>query len=93
MGWKKILSDVKKKYDQVQETRKQRQHELDEIRGQVDDLLEHFEIPDLEEFLKKYLNKKPEPEVDTDDSGRRRKIPPSRKDYLDFIWNMSPAGR
>jgi hypothetical protein len=36
----------------------------------------------------KYLNNKPEPVEEVDeDTGRTRKIRPSRKDYLDFVWS------
>ncbi|QLH08818.1 hypothetical protein [Candidatus Nitrosotenuis sp. DW1] len=61
--------------------------ELLKFKNKVNDLLDKFEIPDFDKFLMKYLNNKPEPEYEKDeDSGRTRIIRPSRREYLDFIW-------
>ncbi|MBS3925140.1 MAG: hypothetical protein KGZ34_00380 [Nitrosarchaeum sp.] len=99
MGWKKLLGDIKEKSEKfVEEKKKERnlrrieQQEQAEQRAEyentVNKLLDKFEIPDLDEFLMKYLNNKPEPKIEKDpDIGKITKIRPGRREYLDFVWS------
>jgi len=98
MGFKKILGKVvdkiEDKAENIKESREERREEKrlaeekhEEFENKVYDLLDKFEIPDMDKFLMKYLNNKPEPEEEEDENtGRIRKIRPSRKDYLEFVW-------
>ena len=82
-----ILDKVKKSLDERRERRREEQAEWEKFENKVNPLLDKFEIPDFDNFLMKYLNKKPEPEFEEDrDTKRQRKINPGRKEYLDFIW-------
>lgn len=66
---------------QEQEKRRQK------FENMVNSLLDRFEIPDLDEFLMKYLNNKPEPEIEKDpETGKITKTRPVRREYLDFVW-------
>ncbi len=98
MGWKKLLGDIKDKSEKFIEDQKkdldlrrleqQNQTEQKQEHKQlVNSLLDRFEIPDLDEFLMKYLNNKPEPKTEKDhDTGKITKIKPGRREYLDFVW-------
>jgi hypothetical protein len=98
MGWKKLLGDIKDKSEKFIEDQKrdldlrrleqQKQTEQrQEYKQLVNSLLDKFEIPDLDEFLMKYLNNKPEPKIEKDsDTGKTTKTRPSRREYLDFVW-------
>lgn len=87
MGFKKLLDNVKKQYDERQERKRIEDHEFQQYKDQVNGLLDQFEIPQLGDFLIKYVNNKPEPSKEKDkDSGRIYTQRPSRRDYLDFTW-------
>ena len=98
MGFKKFLGkvadkiedkagDIKEAREERREVKRELEAEREGFQNKVDDLLDKFEIPDLDKFLMKYLNNKPEPEEEEDmDTGRIRKIRPSRKDYREFVW-------
>ena len=82
-----ILGKIKDSIEDRQERKREEQEEQEEYDDKVNDLLDKFEIPDFDDFLMNYLNKKPEPEYEEDkDTGRDRKINPGRKEYLDFTW-------
>jgi len=99
MGFKKFLGkvadkiedkadDIKEAREERREAKREEEAKQEEFENKVDDLLDKFEIPDFDKFLMRYLNNKPEPEEEEDeDTGRIRKIRPSRKDYLDFVWD------
>tara|TARA_Y100001936_G_C15951667_1_gene600533 strand:+ start:259 stop:1053 length:795 start_codon:yes stop_codon:yes gene_type:complete len=92
MGFKKflggIIDDVKESIEDRLEEKNRRDRESDEADSRVDELLEKFEIQSFIEFLMKYLNQTPKPVYETDEkTGREHKINPSRKDYVDFIWD------
>ena len=87
LGFKKLLDNVKKQYDERQERKRIEDHEFQQYKDQVNGLLDQFEIPQLGDFLIKYVNNKPEPSKEKDkDSGRIYTQRPSRRDYLDFTW-------
>lgn len=98
MGFKKILGNIKEKYDDYSDQRKKDRARQEKIEREgsekhlkyekaVNSLLEKFEIPDLDQFLTRIVGEKPEPEYEIEeDTGRERKINPSRRDYLDSIW-------
>ena len=98
MGFKKFLGkvaekiedkaeDIKEAREERREARREAEAQHEEYENKVNDLLDKFEIPDMDKFLMRFVNNKPEPEEEYDeDSGRTRKIRPSRKDYLDFVW-------
>jgi len=82
-----ILGKIKDSIEDRQERKREEQDKQEEYEDKVDDLLDKFEIPDFDDFLMNYLNKKPEPRYEEDkDTGRDRKINPGRKEYLDFTW-------
>lgn len=82
-----ILDKVKKSIDAYSERKREEEEEDEEYENKVNDLLDKFEIPDFDDFLIKYLNKKPEPEYEEDrDTNRERRIDPGRQEYLDFVW-------
>ena len=88
LGFKKFLGNVKKQYDERQEQKRMEEQEFQEYQDQVNGLLDKFEIPDLDDFLMKYINNKPEPWKEKDEeTGRMYTQRPSRKDYLEFTWN------
>jgi hypothetical protein len=88
MGWKKILSDIRDKYNEYSENRIENERKRAEYEKTVNKLLDKFEIPDFDQFLLRFLNKKPEPEIETDEeTNRERKINPGRREYLDFVWD------
>jgi len=73
--------------ERKREQRRRAQEEQREYKAKVNDLLDKFEIPDLDNFLMKILNKKPEPHYKKDrHTGREHKMGPSRKDYFSFVW-------
>lgn len=87
LGFKKFLGNVKKQYDERQEQKRVEEQEHQEWQDLVNDLLGRFEIPDLDDFLMKYINNKPEPWKEEDEkTGRVYTQRPSRRDYLDFTW-------
>lgn len=87
MGFKKFLDNVKEKYEERQEKKLLEEEEFQEYQDTINDLLDRFEIPDLDDFFMKYLNNKPEAWIEEDkDTGRRIKQRPSRRDYIDFAW-------
>lgn len=98
MGWKKLLGDIKEKYDQYAENRKienerraqiQKDNEKKRLQYEesVNKLLDKFQIFDFDTFLIGYLNKKPESEIEIDEeTGKEHINKPSRKKYLDFVW-------
>ena len=92
MGFKKILGgiagNIKDSIDEKLDERNRRDRDSDEADRRVDQLLEKFEIQSFNEFLMKYLNQTPKPMYDRDEkTGREHKINPSRRDYVDFIWD------
>lgn len=99
MGWKKILGDIKDKTSEYRENKRQEQDARErklreqearrlEYEEAVNRLLDKFEMPDFDKFLMRILGKKPEPEIEIDEeTNKQTKINPSRKDYLDFIWD------
>ena len=99
MGFKKFLgnvadkiedkaSDIKEAREERREAKRKEEFQQEEIENKVNDLLDKFEIPDLNKFLMKYLNNIPEPKKEYDeDIKKTRDIRPGRKDYLDFVWN------
>ena len=87
MGFKKLLGNVKKQYEERQEQKRIEEEQFQQYEEQVNGLLDQFEIPQLGDFLIKYVNNKPEPSKEKDeDSGRIYTQKPSRRDYLDFTW-------
>lgn len=52
----------------------------------INNLLEKFEIGELDDFLSRFLNNKPQIIIEEDDDGHKIEKRPSRKDYLEFIW-------
>ncbi|MCH7561453.1 MAG: hypothetical protein IIC67_08865, partial [Thaumarchaeota archaeon] len=75
---------IKKK----QHERRERQHTENEELQKVNDLLDRFEIPDFDEFFKLVLGSNPDIEYKYD-KRLEKDVPinPSRKDYLDFIYD------
>jgi len=87
MGFKKFLDDVKEKYEERQEKKLLEEEEFQEYQDTINNLLDRFEIPDLDDFFMKYLNNKPESWYEEDkDTGRSIKQRPSRRNYIDFAW-------
>lgn len=98
MGFKKFLGkvvdkieekaeDMKEAREERREAKREEEAKQEEFQNKVDDLLDKFEIPDMDKFLMRFLNNKPESyEEEDEDTGRVRKVRPSRKDYLDFVW-------
>jgi hypothetical protein len=87
MDFKKIINDVKSKYDERQERKQEEEEEYLEYQDKINELLDRFEIPDFNDFFMKYLNNKPESWKEEDkDTGRIYTQRPGRKDYLDFAW-------
>ena len=86
MGFKKFLDGVKDKYDQRQERKQKEEEESKEYEKTVNELLDRFEIPDLDDFFMKYINNKPESKIEEDENGRKIKQRPSRREYIDFAW-------
>ena len=84
MGFKKFLGNGA---DKIEEAREVERLKEEEFENKVNDLLDKFEIPDIEKFLMRFLNNKPESEkIKDDDTGRTRTVRPGRKEYDDFIW-------
>lgn len=82
-----FLGKIKNSIDDRRERKRAANEEWLEYENKVNSLLDKFEIPDFDDFLMSYLNKKPEPEyVEDKDTGREQKNFPGRKEYLDFIW-------
>ena len=82
-----ILGKIKGSIDERREKRRIDKEEWQEYENKVNAMLDKFEIPDFDDFLMNYLNKKPESWVEDDkDTGRQHKVRPGRKDYLDFTW-------
>lgn len=89
MDFKKVLGNIKENLDEKREHKRQNKLEQEEFANKVHDLLDKFEIPDFDDFLLKYLNQKPESTFEIDkDTGRERETRPSRKQYLDFVWEF-----
>ena len=87
MGFKKFLGNVADKIEERREAREVERLKEEEFENKVNDLLDKFEIPDMDKFLMRFLNNKPESEkVKDDDTGRTRTVRPGRKEYNDFIW-------
>ncbi len=87
MGFKKFLDGVKDKYDQRHERKQKEEEKLKEYKKTVNGLLGRFEIPDLDDFFMKYLNDKPESEIEEEEDGRKIEQRPSRREYIDFAWD------
>ena len=99
MGFKKFLGDIaddikdsieEKKLERVQRKRDEDdiQSELDLEEENVEKLLNKFQIPQIKDFLMKYLNDTPEPRYEYDDeTEKEHEVKPSRNDYIDFFWH------
>jgi len=82
MGFKDY---IKKK----QRERTERQRAEEEDSQKINDLLDKFEIPDFDLFFEKVLGFRPKTEYEYDDRLKKDvPKPTSRKDYLDFIFNV-----
>ena len=82
-----LLDRIKDNFEERRERKRQEDEKWKEYEDKVNELLDKFEIPDLDKFLMRYLNDKPEPEEDEDEeTGRIRKIRPGRREYLDFVF-------
>jgi len=53
-----ILGKIKDSIEDRQERKREEQEKQDEYDDKVNDLLDKFEIPDFDDFLMNYLNKK-----------------------------------
>lgn len=83
----KRRQEEKSRAEEWQRKEKARKYR-EEIENKVNRLLDKFEIPDFDNFLMKYLNDKPETEKEYDEeTGKTRAYRPSRKDYLEFVWD------
>ena len=84
-----ILGKIKDSVEERRERKRAENEEWEKHENKVNSLLDKFEIPDFDNFLISYLNKKPEPRYEEDkDTGRESKVRPSRKEYLDFVWEQ-----
>jgi len=104
MGFKKFLGKVAEKIEEkaedIKEAREEKRQRQEMERGErlayenkINDLLDKFEIPDMDKFLKRYLNELPEgEEIVDEDTGRSRIKPAGRKEYLDFFWEHLDDG-
>ena len=80
---------IKKK----QRERKERQRVEDEAFRKLNDLLDRFFIPDFDKFFENVLGAKPEVEYEYDDRTEKDvRKDPSRKNYLDFIYDKIDTG-
>ncbi|MGH7884477.1 MAG: hypothetical protein ACRENO_02135, partial [Thermodesulfobacteriota bacterium] len=66
-----ILDKVKKSLEEQKARRREEKEEQEEYENKVNDLLDKFEIPDFDDFLMNYLNKKPEPWYEEDRDTKR----------------------
>lgn len=83
----KRRQEEKARAEEWQREEKAREYR-EEMENKVNRLLDKFEIPDFDNFLMKYLNDKPETEKEYDkETGKTREYRPSRKDYLEFVWD------
>lgn len=99
MDFKKIIGDIKDKYEDYSEQRKRERIRNEKIAQEgeekfqkyekaVNRLLDKFEIPDLDSFLTRIIGKKPEDRYETDEyTGRKQRIAPNRREYLNFVWD------
>ncbi len=87
MGFKKLWGGIKDSIDERSERKREAHEAQEKFKTKVDDLLDKFQIYDFDEFLMSFLNQKPESYTEhDDDTGREHKVRPSRRDYLDFVW-------
>jgi hypothetical protein len=79
----KVAGDIRKAY-------KERKNEIEfeeKEKEEINNLLDKFEYPDLEKLCQTILGAKLEDNIDEDDdTGKSIKEKPSRRDYLDYIW-------
>lgn len=90
MGFKKFLGslagDIKDSIEEKREQRRVSQEQHQEYASLVDALLDKFEIRNLDDFLMRYLNQRPELRQDGNKGGGKRQARPGRKEYLDMVW-------
>jgi len=80
---------IKKK----QSERAERERAEQEDSKKLDNLLDKFEIPDFENFFERILGSKPKIDYEYDERLEKDvPINPSRKDYLDFIYDKIRDG-
>ena len=98
MGFKKFLGkvadkiedkagDIKEARDGRREAKKEEVFKRRIFERKVNDLLDKFEISNMDEFLIRFLNNKPVlQQRQNKDTNRAKKFRPGRRDYLDFVW-------
>ncbi len=87
MGFAKFLGKVA---GEIRNAYKERKNEIEfeeKEKEEINNLLDKFEYPDLEKLCQTILGAKLEDDIEEEDeSGKPTKVKPSRRDYLDYIW-------
>ena len=70
------------------------QEKEEQLRGDLEILLDKFDMPNLKDFCKNYLGTEPPEEMEEDKkTGRFRKITPDRHTFLNFILDYFDTGQ
>lgn len=93
MGLKNWWDKKQQQWEKEAEEKKRDEDEQKRFRGNLEELLDKFEMKELRDFCQNYLGTEPMTEqVEDEKSGRKRKIVPDRHTYVNFILDYFDRG-
>ena len=93
MGLRNWLDKKQQEWEKNAEEKRAVEEEQEKFRGDLEELLDKFEMGNLKDFCKNYLGTEPTSEqVEDKKTGRTRKILPDRHTFVNFILDYFDKG-